>query len=302
MKLKQTNIQQCPYCHSAINDQPTTLLACHCGAIYHHECANILRKCATCDVAFKLEAPPPIEEPPAQSRFKLGDKSFWNKQASLVYKKLWADEKFQDALKVARANTKGKLWLVGGKLYRNLICQIYRNETNKFSADLGAGACDFDFLGSKLTWFTHIPDTCYREYTKIIRYGYDKDKSVKVIRNPFKKSKSELGKCPRFTADDMSIDIVSLDRASGILNGKLPKTIEGYFMAVPMSIQACALDLDTEELLISEACEASILHKTVWINNKKELERGAARKCCSQPSLLREKAASLCFNSKFCKK
>jgi hypothetical protein len=289
--MKQTNIQRCPYCHSDIADKAGSLLVCDCSAIYHDECAKYAKSCVTCNSRNgwrqalteedTLGIPKVLIENAAE---QLQDVS-WEKtlHALPLAQKIWADPHFEDAYKLAKANSKGKLWVIGGKVYRHLLSLLHNEE-------FGTDKCDFDFLSEKLTWFRHIPDDLYSEYTVHRAYS-----SHKVMRNPFKKLKSNLGKSPRFVSKDLTVDIVSLKKARGIVEEGLPRTIDGYFQGVPLDIQACAFDLETETLLTSDAFRKALDNRTVGINNMPQARGTADRRGISVGELLRRKAKSISF-------
>ena len=307
-KLKATNLPRCPYCHSNIADSAGSLIVCTCSAIYHNECAGSLKECASCQSQLTVntvteEDSKKLTSEKLSSFRNVASDHFTNlgtsknnaKFGPLVAKKIWEDPFFKDAYKLAKANSKGKLWLIGGKLYRNLV-SILAHNSHEFKdlvalqgpLDFGADACDFDFLTEKLTWFRHIPKDLYKEVT--VEYAYSRSTEM---RNPFVKERNNLGRCPRFVSQDFSLDLVSLKKAKGIIENGFPKTLGGYFQAVPLNIQACALDLETEELHLSPAFLNCIATRTISPNHLGQLKNVGERKGITAGELLRKKADSL---------
>ncbi len=43
----------------------------------------------------------------------------------IVKKRVLLDENFQEALEITRVNSSGKIWLIGGFLYKNLVEELY---------------------------------------------------------------------------------------------------------------------------------------------------------------------------------
>lgn len=275
MKIQQSNVQRCPFCHSSIVDMAGELIACKCTAIYHSACASQLAACASCNTKMTAHS----------SRLSLLPDEENSCHMPELAKRIWADPKFEDAYKLVRANSKGKLWAIGGKVYRNLL-------ELSFEEDFGSKSCDFDFLCEKLTWFRHIPKELLKEVT--VEYAYS---TGKEMRNPFTKTTNELDRCPRFISNDLSVDLISIKKARGIIENKLPKTINGYLAGVPLDIQACVLDLQTEIFHFNNNFRQAYLSKTVDINNHNQVMGCADRKGISQGEYVRRKADSIKFKS-----
>ena len=140
-KLQATNLPRCPYCHSNIADAAGSLVVCNCSAIYHNECAVNLQKCASCQAPLAavttsedakrlaaLKNLSSLRKPDPAILFQnFNTASTKAKYGPLLAKKIWEDPFFKDAYKLAKANSKGKLWLIGGKLYRNFVSLLANN-------------------------------------------------------------------------------------------------------------------------------------------------------------------------------
>jgi hypothetical protein len=199
------------------------------------------------------------------------------------------DPMFVEAYNIAKANTDGGVFLVGGKVYRNLISVIYK-------IDCGAKDCDWDFLTAKIKRKVKIPKKwCFEEYDsywgKQLRSPYIVEKNrgfVQFIKHTEKAPKKQLCK----------IDLMNIKQVFGIKHSSFWRrtpTIENYFDAVPMTIQAIAFDPVEEKFLGTVGLQA-ILEQKIGVNNHPSIVAQANHKEISIPDILKAKAETLFFD------
>jgi len=149
---------------------------------------------------------------------------------------------FEEACSIALANAKDPpVWLVGGKVYRTILHELYGLKTDHES-------CDFDFLTSRLRWWKYIPKKWYRAKAFDDDYGspYFSPYRIKKISDTYRFTRlknSEFFCCAAEQFSERQIDLLCFSKLRGIKMGKFPHTLEGYFKSVPLNIQAIALDI-----------------------------------------------------------
>lgn len=179
------------------------------------------------------------------------------------------DPKFQEAVAIARECSAGKVWLVGGYLYRSIIQEFYgtprpekidvdfalesfQRGSYKLGIELESGKWHSDFQG---------------------RYG----------RHHFSGQLTARLACPDYSIDFISVSKLAFFRPS----------IEKYLSWVSLTVQSIAYDVDTHEV-IGNVGKKAIVDKIVAIHNS----RGFSKKTNGKISLeeyVREKAHSLGF-------
>lgn len=242
---------QCPYCHDKISG---TLVGCSCGAIFHEDCSKMVRTCTACFLPFVVDSPP-SKESKQKSKSLIGSVSELNhKLMEDLISEIKNIPHFEEAYSIAKINSKGPLWLVGGKVYRYLINRFLNKEIDYTS-------CDFDFLTTELVWVPSVPKNLYWKVKSFESYG----SVVYTDVNPFQISREHA--VFRFRREDpkTSIDLVNLHKMKGLPAKK--RNLLSYLSAVPLSVQSVAIDLE-ENLIFGELGIKSILQQTLWINNK----------------------------------
>ena len=170
---------------------------------------------------------------------------------------------YKEALKIARTNSSGKLWLVGGAVYRTLAAELYGTVQR---------IKDYDFLAEEIQGPLFLPK------------GWNL--SATTFGNP----------C--FHAPDFEIDLFPLvtsmhwDDFGKVLS--IQEQVESYFRRVPLNIQAIAYDVDEKKLMGEEGIKA-ITEKTVKVNCLRNLQEYLPKKSLSLEEYVSLKAEGLGF-------
>ncbi len=182
---------------------------------------------------------------------------------TVLVKELKRNKEYHEVLKIVKSNTKGKIWLIGGAVSRNIIKAIYEYSQPR---------CDFDFLVEKL-----------------------KDKLV--IPSGWTLTKNRLNN-PRLRRGHTEVDIVPLKTAEYILQNKLKPSINNFLAGTPLDVQSLAFDIETEKLVGPLGIKA-LQKKEIHINNSKRFLARAQRKSLTPEEFLQQTAKSLKFKAVF---
>ncbi len=169
---------------------------------------------------------------------------------------------YKEAEKIARMNSTGKVYLVGGSVYRTIARVLY---------GIKQPQTDFDFLvervNEKLSFplGTIVSDNGYGEKVKQLRW------------------RSEWGgfeygwEFPRFTSlDGIHVDLLDLKNVHSIRERQVLPTLENYLTGVPLTIQSIAFDSDNN-VIVGEVWLQAIQERTVGVNNFTEAAFTSAR-------------------------
>lgn len=152
-----------------------------------------------------------------------------------------ADNKiYQEALKIAKKNSEGHIWLIGGLVFRALAHHLYGSQ---FILN------DVDFLVEKLN----------REI--IVPKGW-------VVR------KNKFGN-PKLIKTGVVIDLIPIETVYCIQSKNLEPNIENLLSGAPLTVQSIAFDIDKQTLIGNIGIE-SLINKTVGINNQEEYDHVAS--------------------------
>ncbi|PIN81013.1 hypothetical protein COV11_02830 [Candidatus Woesearchaeota archaeon CG10_big_fil_rev_8_21_14_0_10_30_7] len=165
---------------------------------------------------------------------------------------------FFQALDLVRLNAKGKIWLIGGFLYRSLASKLY---------DLPSPDCDLDFIVE--------------------------EPAIIYLSNGWVGTVNKYGN-PKLNRENVSVDYVPLNTVQSIIKRDLSPTIENYLTGTPLTIQSIAYDVK-ERRIIGEQGIKSLLDRVVAINNVEQALIYSQRKNKSIDLILKEKADSLKF-------
>lgn len=175
---------------------------------------------------------------------------------SEIFKKcIRNDKRFEEALKLAKQNTKGGLWLVGGYIFRNLAHEIYGTPKPT--------ECDFDFTADELTEINLLP-------------GWQ------VKQNAFGS--------PKFYKKSLTVDLWPLWDTYSIVSRKLEPTIENYLTGTSFTIQSIAYDLSKNEV-IGEIGIKALEDKTIDILNLETIKIYAEKRGVKPDKHVKEKLA-----------
>jgi hypothetical protein len=179
--------------------------------------------------------------------------------SSLVGESLAKDTFYCDALSIVERNGLGKVWVIGGTVYRTLAQLLYARPRK---------SADFDFLVEDITDAIQLPDEWI------------------VGKNRFGN--------PRWSGWDMSIDLVPLANIHSIKRRGLACTIENYLTGVPFTVQSVAYDIQTRQLL-GEIGIKAMMSATIAVNNMEEAKQAAILNETTVLALLKAKAKELGF-------
>ncbi len=192
---------------------------------------------------------------------------------------------FHAALKLARANSKGKIYLVGSSVYRTLIEVLFGIE----GADNKAR--DYDFLADKLTWMSHVPtDLKEVQWREPFFYG---GPMREILVNPFQVTTPPAARV--FSKPGLKVDVFTMDSfptARRTQNGSL----FDYFCSMPLTLQMLAFDVDTGEVLGLGGLPLGIASREIMVNDRDELQRAAARENTSTQGYAATKSSGLGFS------
>ena len=171
------------------------------------------------------------------------------------------DPVFLEVLELVKNNSKGKIWLVGGFLYKNLASAFFGGESYNY---------DIDFIVEERNV---ILKEVFGWSIQTNNYG-----SHNYVREGNKMS---------FT------DIRKAIRVSGLQN----PTIEEFIKETPLNVQSVTYDLSAGKITGEKGIEA-LKEKIVEVNNKDQAEFYAKRKGKTLEDIIKEKAQELNFNYK----
>ncbi len=167
--------------------------------------------------------------------------------------------RYYQASRLARNNSTGGLWLIGGTVFRTLTHLMYGTPIPK--------KVDFDFICGGL------PEsfTCPGWECRLNNYGN-----------------------PKFIFADESIDLIPINTVSSIKRRKVVPTIENLLDGAPFTIQKIALNCLDWRLVDRGGIEA-LLDQEVKVNDLDEALTVAAHKCRPVPEIMLQLAAELQF-------
>lgn len=188
---------------------------------------------------------------------------------SALFKRLIVDNPyFLHGVEIARANSTGDLWVIGGFVYRHLAAELFHSKV--FPSDI-----DFVASGPKPKKL-HIP----RGWdVNLNHYGTPKFK-YSSQRNRY------------------SIDVSSMIGWDSIVRRNLQPTIENVLTGTPLTIQSIAYNVETEEIVGDIGINA-ILCKEVRVNNQIQADYYSMSRNISLGEFVKKKASSVGFTPIF---
>lgn len=178
------------------------------------------------------------------------------------FKTYLKDPVFLEVLDLVKQNSKGKIWVIGGFLYKNLKNILYGGEIYNGDIDFIVEERN-DVLKSVNGWEIQTNN-----------YG-----SQNYVRDSNKMSFTGIGKAVR---------------VSGLEN----PTIEKFIEETPLNIQSIAYDL-VDNKIVGEKGIGALKNRTVKINNKEQADYYAKRKGRELEEIMKEKAKELEFSYEF---
>lgn len=157
-------------------------------------------------------------------------------QLTEIFKEVIQDKQVKQAIEIVRKNSQGRIWIIGGFVYKSLAKKLYGKPE--------AQSKDYDFIVEQPNPRIELPD------------GWV------LTRNRFGNSKF---------VGDFQIDFVPLRMVYSILRGKIPATIENYLNGVPLNVQSIAYDAN-EERVIGEVGISALESRVVAVHDLKIAE------------------------------
>jgi hypothetical protein len=165
---------------------------------------------------------------------------------------------FQEILNLVRQNSKGKIWVIGGFVYRNLVAALYGGEIYDY---------DIDFIVD--------------EKNEVL-------KEVLGWRIEF----NSYGN-PNYVCDSNKMSFTDIHKAIRVLGMPSP-TIDDFLKGTPLNVQSIAYDI-IENKMIGEIGKAAIARRELAVNDFAQANFYANRKKKKLEEILREKANELGF-------
>ena len=153
---------------------------------------------------------------------------------SIFIKELSSNEAYKRALGVVRKNRSGRIWLIGGFVFRTLAYKLYGCKSPRK---------DFDFI--------------VEDIIKLL-----------ILPKGWQELETKFGN-PKLKKDNLVIDLISLSNIHSIRARNMKPTIKNFLSGTPLTIQSIAFDVDNQRL-IGKIGLRSLKDKTVGINNREE--------------------------------
>ncbi len=166
---------------------------------------------------------------------------------------------FQEGVDIVRSNVEGRIWLIGGAVYRTIAHELHGSPKPEV---------DLDFIVERERSEFNLPG------------GW----SVQTNRHGN----------PKFVNGKRSIDYIPLEKITSLQRRQCAPTIENYLVGVPLTVQSIAYAVDTKEV-IGEIGKRAIRQGIVEIQDPVEAEYAAAKKGMTLRAFIEEKARSLEF-------
>lgn len=176
-------------------------------------------------------------------------------------RKAYADPRFREAIDIASQNSRGRIWLIGGFLYKSLIKTVY---------GFDVPAKDFDFVVENVRGKLDLPEGWT---SRTNRFG-----------NP------ELN-------GTAQIDLIPLGNILYLRKKGLDPTIANYISSVNLNICAMAFDLRNEEIINGGGIEA-LEEMVIGVHNLEMAEISAKMYNTGVNEMIRKKAGELHFQAR----
>ncbi|MFC1800845.1 hypothetical protein ACFLZB_00055 [Nanoarchaeota archaeon] len=175
-----------------------------------------------------------------------------------------SDPTFLFAYEVMKRNSSGKIWLIGGALWRNMSHIINGGEKQDY---------DFDFLVEKPATDFHLPENWRVRPNK---YG-----------NP-----KFLG--PTVDGSEIEVDCVPFHNVNSIIRRGLEASVENFLTGTPLTIQSMIYDVQ-EGTVTGPGGIHALQAKLMAVNDYEQAEIYASKKGISVAELVQKFAKSAGF-------
>ena len=170
---------------------------------------------------------------------------------------------YQEALSIVRTNSEGRIWLIGGSVYRTLAQQMY-------------GKCvapkDWDFI---------------IEHSKISL----------LLPEGWTARENRFGN-PKLVKGNQEIDCIPLQNIIMIQKKGLQPTIDNFLICSPLTVQSIAFDIAKQRLLGEQGFDA-LQRRVVEVQDREIAVYAAQKKRMTLNDYIQEKATSLGFTPIF---
>jgi len=175
----------------------------------------------------------------------------------------YPNERFREALGIVNANSRGKIWLIGGFLYKTLIKKIYGTDIPYK---------DFDFIVERGRGKLELPEGwSYR----INRFGN-----------------------PELSSEDNCVDLIPLENILYLRKKGIKPSMDNLLASVNFSVFALAFDL-REEKVIDGGGVSALEEKVVRVHNLEAAMLSAEIYRTPINEMLRIRAEELGFTAEF---
>jgi hypothetical protein len=173
-------------------------------------------------------------------------------------------KELEEAIDIIKKNSSGRIWLIGGFVYRNIASQIY---------GIPRPEVDLDFV-------VEIPAETFN-----LPSGWT------IETNRFGN--------PKFVNGNKKIDYVPINTLYSIKYRELEPSIENYLSGTPLTIQSIVYDIYKSKIIVGEKFMGALTHKVVEVQNLYLAEYSAQQKETTLKKMIRKKANSLQFRAVF---
>lgn len=185
-----------------------------------------------------------------------------NQDLNKIFQTCLNDSAFQEVLDLVKNNSKGKIWIIGGFIYRNIVSKL--NNTDPYNYDI-------DFIVEK------------------------KNKTLKKV-NGWRIENNSYNN-PNYVNDKHKTSFTDIRKAIRV-SGMTEPTIDAFILDTPLNIQSIAYDLRNNKLL-GEIGVKGLINKVVKVNNREQANFYAKRKGKTLNQIIAEKAQELGFKAIF---
>ena len=178
------------------------------------------------------------------------------------------NETFNASLQIVKENSlDGRIWLIGGFVYRNLVNSLYGKSSL---------IKDIDFI-------------------------IEKPKALIELPEGWKAEKNRLSN-PKFIEvySGFAIDFVPLEKVHGLLPQDYPPKIKDYLRLAPLNLGSLAYDTNAKILIGGEGI-LGIMQKIISVNNLEIALAQAKRNNTTINEIMMEKAKELGFEARLIK-
>ena len=185
-------------------------------------------------------------------------------QLTGIFKEVIQDEQAQQAIEIVRKNSQGRIWIIGGFVYRTLARKLY--------GGIEKPVKDYDFIVEQPNPAIELPDG-------------------------WKRTLNHFGN-PKFVGD-FQIDFVPLRMVYSILKRGVPATIENYLNGTPLNVESIAYDVAGERV-IGDTGISALERRVVAVNNPdmaKDVAYWIFLKSVNE--IIRKKAEELGFQAEY---